>query len=86
MLIGQAQWHPEHRFLLQQCRSLLDWEGWESKVSHCFRETNQVADILANMGSEGLLGVQIHSTPPKDVWEALYADSVGVYLPRRCRS
>jgi len=46
---GNMNWYPEHMFLLQQ--DLINWEGWEVKVSHCFRETNQVADMLVNIGT-----------------------------------
>ena len=53
------------------------------KISHCYREANQVADILANMGCDGTLGVIIHRVPPTGVGEALYVDSLGVYWPRR---
>jgi len=58
MLAGHKPWHPEYSFLLQQCQNLLNWGGWEVKVNHCFREANQVADKLAQMGLTGQLGAQ----------------------------
>ena len=67
--------------LLQKCTGLLEWAGWEVKFNHCFREANQVADFLANLGCEGSVGVTIHSSPPIGVGEALYADSLGVFWP-----
>ena len=57
---------------------MLDWEGWEVSISHCFRKAIQVADILANMGCEGTLGVTHHRVPPLGIRETLYADRVGV--------
>jgi len=86
MLTRQTQWHPEHRVILQKCSSLLEWVGWEVRVTHCFREANQVADFLAKMDSDGTVGVTIHRSLPMGVWEALYADSSGVYWPRLCKS
>ena len=40
MLTSSNDWHLEHSFLLHQCKQLIDWEGWEVKISHCFREAN----------------------------------------------
>jgi len=61
---------------------MIEWEGWEVKVSHCFREANQVANILAKMDCEGMLGVTIHIVPPVGTTDALYADSVGILWPK----
>ena len=49
MLKNQMYWHSEHSFLLQQCKAIIKWKGWEVKISHYFREANQGADILVNM-------------------------------------
>lgn len=86
MLVRQSDWHPNHRSLLHQCKCLIEWEGWEVSISHCFRKVNQVADTLAKMGCEGTIGLTYYRTPPTRVWEALYADSVGVVRPRRTKS
>ena len=61
---------------------MIEWEGWEVKISHCFREANQVADMLAKMGIEGMLGLTIYRVSPVKTRDALYADSVGVSWPR----
>jgi len=61
---------------------MIDWEGWEVKVSHCFREANQVADKLTKMGIEGSLGVTTYRVPPVETRDALYANSMGVSWPR----
>ena len=83
MLGMQREWHPKLRGLLRQCKQLLDWEGWEVKISHCYREANQVADILAKLGSEDSVGVQLYSHPPVSTRSALYADVVGALWPRK---
>jgi len=82
MLTTTFNGHPEYGMLIQQCKYLLDWGGWEIKISHCFREANQVADKLAKMGVEGNLGVTRFCTPPIEVQEAMYADNLGVLWPR----
>ena len=78
MLTNRMQRHPEHHFLIQQCYNLLHMEQLEVKITHCYREANKVADILANKGVDGMLGVTIYQSPPTEACEALYADSVGV--------
>jgi len=62
MLTRRAPWHPEYSFILQQCTHLLDGEGWEVQITHCFGEANQVADKGAKKGLEGSLEVQTHRT------------------------
>ena len=86
MLAGRAHSPPELRVTLQKCLRLMEWTGWEVKCTHCFREANQVADILANMGSDGSVGVTIHRSPPRGVLKPLYAHSSGVYWPRHYKS
>jgi len=82
MLLHHQLGHPEHSRLLHKCKCLIQWEGWEVRISHCPREANQVADILARLGSTGTSGVSVFRLPPREVTEALYADSLGVYWPR----
>ena len=72
--------------ILQQCKILLAWGYWETRVTHCFREANQVADKLANLGIEGNLGVTMYPTPPREVREALFSDRMGVVWPRQLQS
>ena len=56
--------HPKYFFIIQQCKKLLDWNGWTIRLSHCYREANQVADKLAKIGTEGSLGVTVYRAPP----------------------
>ena len=82
MLTRVKPWHTEFSSLLHQCHNLLNWEGWEVKVTHCYREANRVADKLAQMGLTGQLGAITYQTPPRETQEALYADTMGVSWPR----
>ena len=70
-------WCMQQKFLLQQCSHLLSRGDWETKVTHCFREANQVADRLTNMGLMTNLGVTTLYTPPIEVREAILADCIG---------
>ena len=82
MLSKDTQCHPAYHSLIKQCKLLIDWAGWVVKISHCFREANQVADKLANLGVESQLGVKKYRAPPEETREALYADNLGVLWPR----
>lgn len=79
MLQGSVTWCLEHAPLLTECKNLIDWSNWDVHISHCFREANQVADVLAN------LGITMHpsycemTTPLPEAQRALYADSIGVF-------
>ena len=67
---------------LNSCTQLLEWTGWDIKISHCFREVNRVADKLAKLGLNMSLGVLIHRDPPVEARGALQDDSRGVSWPR----
>ena len=82
MLTDQRNEHPKYHFLIQQCKQLLCEEDWEVDITHCFRETNQVADKLANIGTTGRLGVTMYQTMPMEIQAILYADSMGFLWPR----
>jgi len=78
--------NSECHALIHQCKQLLGWSGWEIKISHCFREVNQVADKLANLGTQEGFGMQIFHVSPRETHEALSADCMGVAWPRKTRS
>jgi len=75
----------EYNGIIQQCKILIDRADWEVRITHCFREANQVADKLANMGLEGQLGVKLYHAPPEVVRGALLSDQMGVAWPRQFR-
>ena len=57
MLTGNFTWCLEHAPLLNLCKTLLDDDAWETPISRCYREGNQVVDKLANLGLSRPLGV-----------------------------
>ena len=67
MLKGIRSLCPQHKFILQQCKDLIAWEDWEIRVTHCFREANQVADRLANLGITASLGTTSFHVLPLEV-------------------
>ena len=86
MLKELCHGHPEYHFLIQQCKKLLDSTGWEVRITHCVRETNRVADALANIGITGRWGMTTHQDPPREIQSILYADKMGFLWPRRTRN
>ncbi|KAJ8437462.1 LOW QUALITY PROTEIN: hypothetical protein Cgig2_012902 [Carnegiea gigantea] len=50
LLQGTMTNNARHSTLIQQCRRLLELSNWEVVLTHCFRESNKVADAMANMG------------------------------------
>jgi len=50
MLRGHGSWNPIHKSLILQCKEIITQGDWEVKVSHCYKEANQVADRLPNLG------------------------------------
>ena len=79
---GNSECHA----LIHQSKQLLSWSGWEIKISHCFREANQVADKLANLGAQEGFGLQVFQVPPRETYDALLADCMGIAWPRRTRT
>ena len=71
-----------HNTLVQQCRRILQLPDWEVKVNHCFRETNRVADALANLGIGLNCEFIYFNEPPSEVSSSLFADRVGAKYPR----
>ena len=64
ILRGAIKSNPVHGSLIQRCKVLLSDSNWETKVTHCFREANQVANILANKGVSKVLGITVYHLPP----------------------
>ena len=82
MLQGETAWYPYHRFTLEQCKGLITWRDWEVQVTHCFREANQVANRVANMGVTSSIGIIIYQHPPLEVRDLMFADCMGATWPR----
>ena len=47
-------------------------------ISHCYREMNQVANLLANLGTKNTASLAILEPPPREILDTLYADKIGV--------
>ncbi|KAJ8447141.1 hypothetical protein Cgig2_022870 [Carnegiea gigantea] len=62
---------------------LIAQSTWEIKVTHCYREANQVADRLVNLGIHKEVGVVYYDSPPKEAIDVVNADAVGVAWPRK---
>ena len=82
LLTEKRNEHPKYHFLVRQCKQLMDEEGWDVDIKHCFRKTNQVADTLANIGITGRLEMTLYQTPPREIQSILYADNMGFLWPR----
>jgi len=83
MIKGQASWNIELRPVIQQCKLLMGLNDWEITIPHCYRETNQVANLLANLGVKYNASVAIFESPPTEVYDALYANRLGVAWARQ---
>jgi ribonuclease HI len=66
--------------LIRKIRDLLNGP-WEVKIIHVYREANRCADMLANMGSEGIGGIEFFVNPPDRVRQIVREDSRGVSFP-----
>jgi len=86
MLRGELKTHPAYGVVIKQCKDLLRAEGWETKITHCYREANLVADKLANLGVILDGNFMLFECPPREVLDVLFADAVGVGWPRLIRN
>jgi len=77
LVSGKRKEQPQYHFLISQCKQMICEGGWEVELMHCFRETNHVADKLANIGTTGRLGVTLYQNPPMEIQSMLYYDSLG---------
>ena len=82
MLKGDMDCNARHHTIIQCCKSLMEANDWEVRISHCYREANQVADTLANLGIELTCSFAYFNEPPREVSPSLYADQIGVKFPR----
>ena len=73
--------------LVDDCRDLL-LRLPRFKLSHCFREANFCADVLAKMGSVSveLDAIFVSPPPPSVVLQPLADDVMGLCRPRLCKT
>ena len=82
ILKGNMTCYVRHYAVVRQCRRLLELPNWEVMVTHDFREANQVADVMANLGNGLNCEFMFFIEPPREVLNSLYADRVGIKFPR----
>ena len=69
--------------ILEDCR-LLASRFHQIQFSHCFREANRCADMLAKIGAEQEAEFILLSSPPVDLFKVLEDDCNGVFSNRLC--
>jgi ribonuclease HI len=69
------------RNIVQRIRQLLQME-WEVKVQHSYREANNCADALANMGCRMGHGMMFYESCPTQISHLLAADQAGISFSR----
>jgi len=67
LLKGSMMCNACHSSIIQRCKGLLASTNWEVMVSHCFREVNQVANVLTNKGVNLNIDFAYVSEPPREV-------------------
>lgn len=68
--------------LIRRCKSLINREGWEVTVHHCYREANRAADWLANYGVGMEQNLLIFEAVPLDLRTILLEDFGGMTIAR----
>ena len=77
--------HP-HYYLVADCKNLINLPGWIVKVTHCYREANPAADLLANRGIDLIVPRVFINSPPHDLLSILHEDLAGVAWPRMVKN
>ncbi|CAN1844814.1 Putative ribonuclease H protein At1g65750 [Linum perenne] len=75
----------QHFLLLLEYQELLS-RSWQVRITHVFREANQAADYMANLGHSFDFGSYFFDSPDASLCNWLRYDQVGVALPRFVRS
>lgn len=68
--------------LIIRCKLFMERQ-WEVQLKHVFRESNRVADCLANEGIKLVRGLLVFNTPPSCVEDFLFSDVAGAVWPMR---
>ena len=68
-------------FALKDCQALLNGSTLNCQLLHCYRESNRVADALANVGVTQAENLMQYDSPPPDIYDVLREDFVGVAWP-----
>jgi len=71
-----------YRYLISKCQEFLQNPDWEVVLEHCYRESNQAADFLANVGVLQSSASVILEVPPAPLRKILAIDNLCVGWPR----
>ncbi|CAN0866786.1 Putative ribonuclease H protein At1g65750 [Linum grandiflorum] len=71
----------QHAALILQFKKLCSRQ-WEVQISHIYRETNNVADYLANLDHSFSYGMHLFGTPDRGLSDWLDYELIGVSTPR----
>ena len=63
--------------IIEDCKKLID-QNWSCTVHHIYRESNRVADFMANLGHSLDLGTTFFDDPPGQISAILTDDCNGV--------
>jgi ribonuclease HI len=70
--------------LVMRIRSLLEME-WEVVINHSYREANKCADVLANIGCTIDTQMVYYDSCPRECFDVMSADVMGIATPRSVR-
>ncbi|CAI0422377.1 unnamed protein product [Linum tenue] len=78
-----SQDQTEHRYhnLVFQFQRLLQ-QNWEVRISHIYRESNKVADFLANKGHSTSIGFHVLASPDPGLSFWILYDVLGISQTR----
>ncbi|CAN0838590.1 Putative ribonuclease H protein At1g65750 [Linum grandiflorum] len=85
ILAKDSELDHQHAALVLQFKELCS-RHWEVHLSNIYREANNVADYLANLGHSLSYGLHIFYSPDRGLSHWLHYDSIGVSLPRLVRT
>ncbi|XP_017436117.1 DExH-box ATP-dependent RNA helicase DExH6 isoform X4 [Vigna angularis] len=84
VLNKRAEKHDLYTPLVQSILELIEG-NWKVRISHSYREGNQVADWLSKYGHSKEIGLRVYDAPPKGVKKLLIRDYSGVSKQRYVR-
>lgn len=80
LLKGDIRCNARHSSIIQKCKGILHLTEWEVRINHCFREANQVDDVLANIGVDLNNDFIYFNEPPREALNLLYVGQRGVVV------
>ena len=75
-----SSYHPLFN-IVSSCKALLK-SDWSCNIHHVYREGNNIADGLANLGHSLDLGIMFFEEPPSQILCALDDDFKGLAMAR----